>query len=169
MQNTLKRTCLRLPADTADVTINKCVLLADDITKLVHLCDRANESFPASYKLCYQVCLMCQKQHDLSIVERILSFAIERAAGLLITGMKGAQEMLTCRTYFDRRVLNLQDTMMYWRSHACADRQAITDIAAEAWDAVLRRKAHVRFLVLALMSAGLCTEIAVCIKDYAME
>lgn len=148
-----------------------CVLLANDITKLVHLNDRSNESFPRSYCLCYNVSV-----HNCQVVPVIMSFAIERAAMLLLPTVKNLGAPLECRAYFDGRVRNLNDTMLHWRNTVglssgrseVAGIESIRIIAEEAWQRALKRVIRARHLMLALMSSGLCAEMAFKIKNDAM-
>lgn len=71
------------------------------------------------------------------------------------------------RTYFDGRVRNLNDTTFYWRNRVAPE--LVRPIVEEAWQAALQHMRPTRFLILALMSSGLCVDTAFRIKTAAMD
>lgn len=153
----------------------RCISLVDDLTQLTAVEDPGNESFEKSYRLCYNVCVHV-KGFRVLVPDILLPYAIERAVMLILqdTTQRSIAER---RAFFDRRVKNLQGTMLYWiRTSDFLEDHAwvmLKDIAEKAWQASLGRVSHARlihghFLVLALMSSGLCCEVAAKIKNSVM-
>lgn len=163
---------MTLPSHVSTEETARCLLLVEDLTQLIAVKDPGNESFEKSYRLCYNVCVHVKGFRSL-VSDILLPYAIERAAMRVLQDIN-PRSIADRRAFFDTRVNNLQGTMRYWirTSDLSEDdaRSMIINVAELAWCVALKRVLHARsvhghFLVLALMSSGLCCEVAASIKD----